>query len=793
MFPTSSASSFEFLRPVVTGWLGKIELAQRHKKVFNEIAEQCTSFFSGATGFMWEPAFRQKFLKGNVSPRFKITIAKAFELVALYGPTLYWENPQRSVKPHKPIDLSPDLFGPLGDPMTDQIFQQQQQQQQFEFGRSRVRSQLVERYLNYTPREQPNGGLAQAAELAITEALIKGRGCLWTEHFELPGSGRTLTGSFWDSVDNLLIDPDAESIETAKWIARRNRKPIWEVERLFKLKAGSLKGKGTIQSGTSQGESRGDDFASLRYAEGQSFDIIEYYEVWSKGGVGTRLTGVTSTLKDGLEEVVGDYAYIVVAADVPYPLNAPSQRVATAYEEDLKQMFAWPVPYWRQDRWPVSCLDFYRKPRSAWPIAPLAPGLGELVFLNVIISHVANRIWSSSRDLICVLKSAAKNVKDKIEKGEDQAIIELDDVHEDINKIVQFLQQPQMNTDVWNIVDRVTQMFEDRVGLNELMHGRNAGGTQSRTAADARAKDSRVSIRPEYMAGKVETWITHCSQLEKFCCRWHVGPQDVQPLFGNVGAHLWQQLITNEDPSLVVFEMDCTVEAGSIRKPNKDRDVANLQTIMPALFPELSKHADRTSDTGPLNNLITLWGEAIDQDVAGVHMGPRSPEPAPQPDPQQVAQQQQEMQQQQQQHQMELETKNQQAQIDLQNHQIDLQIKGLEFQQSQVALQQKQAEAQQAAYKSQLEMHQAQQQAGLDAQSAQQDAQHQAVELGMNREKLNQELVHEQQKHMLSLNQMLQESAIKIKIQKQAGQQKIQQQKAQARQARRATPSGART
>jgi hypothetical protein len=64
-------------------------------------------------GFMWQTDFLKKYVGEMVSPRFKITIAKAFELVALFGPTLYWRNPTRLVKPRKKLELDPAVFGGL--------------------------------------------------------------------------------------------------------------------------------------------------------------------------------------------------------------------------------------------------------------------------------------------------------------------------------------------------------------------------------------------------------------------------------------------------------------------------------------------------------------------------------------------------------------------------------------------------------------------------------------------------------------------------------------------------------
>ena len=801
------------LRPIVTGWLGKIEQGLKHKKPFDDIAEQCTAFFSADTGFMWESKYRKKFLNTSTSPRFRMTMAKAFELVALFGPTLYWRNPTRSVTPRRQVPLPENIFGDenmeemkqveqqlqqqmqelqqqmqepqqamqqmqqqsqqmqqqlqeaqqaamqgdaeaanaipqlhqqmqqmqqQGQQMQQQMQQMEQQGQQLQkqqqemepqfkmvheaqqlFKQSQMeakfrkitdstRAELVEKWLNYTPGEQPGGGLAQHAEMAITEALVKGRGVLWVQPYTQPGSKMNLTGSFYDSVDNLVIDPDAETLENAKWIAKREVKPVWEVERAFGLKPDTLKDKANMESAESQGESLGHDMSNIHRKQGKTFDLIVYWKIWSKGGVGARLTGVNTGLKDQFDKTVGDYAYVVVAANVSWPLNAPPEKFRKADNEAVKKLFEWPVPYWQDNRWPCSLLDFYPKPRSLWPIAPLAPGLGELAFMNVVISHLANRIWSSSRDFVAVLKSAEEEVTKAIKKGEDLAIIPLNEVHQDIKQVVQFLQQPQTNFDIWRILEKVMELFERRTGLTELMAGMTQ--TQSRSAEDISTKREQMSIRPDHMASKVESWMTDVAKMEKFCTRWYVRPEDVVQLFGNAGAKLWEKLITSQDPATVLRELDASVEANSARKPNKTKETQNIQQAMQVLFPVLDKHADATTDTNPLNKLLTLWGDATDFDVDGMLTENRIPMQFQPWFMEQQAQQQAGQQQ----------AQEQQQQQEMQLEQSKLQIQQM---QAQSKMQSDQSKAQSEQMKAQAGMQQSQQDAQIDAMKAQSDMQ----------------------------------------------------------------------
>lgn len=819
-------SSEEFMRPFVTAWLEKIRLARRYRKDFDDVAEQCKHFYQGATGFMWEPSFRARFMGSIKAPRFKITIAKAFELVAIFGPIMYWRNPTRTMHPRESLEYTPDMFGDPNDPMVQQQFQMIQMQLGQEKSQEAIRNKLMVKALNYLPNEQPGGGLAQHSQTAIVEALVKGRGCLWTEPYQMPSSSRLLVGSFYDSVDDLGIDPDSRDPTAldARWIHRRRRMPIHEVERKFGLPKDSLKGKGNMESLESQG-SNNEPQDRMDRSNGGTFDMMEYYEIWSKGGVGGKLSGVNRELVDALDEVMGDHVYMVVAPDVPYFLNAPSERIRSASDEDIRSMMEWPIPFWTDQRWPVSMLDFYPKLDSPWPMAPLAPGLGELMFLNVMISRLCNHIYSSSRDLVAVLRSAAGDVEEVLKNGDDQSVFLLNDVGKSLNEAIQIFQHPPVNFDVWKIIDQVSQQFDRRTGLTELAYGLNPGGVQSRTAADINAKQENMSVRPDHMSQQVETWQTEVADKEKFCLHWFVKGYDLQPLLGQVGGQLWDQHIANEDPEIVVREMRATLEANSAKKPNKQRDTSNLNAVMPVLFPELSKHADVTHDTNPLNELLRRLGNAHEMDMEGLTMGPRQPAPPP-PEAQQQMQQQAQMEMAK--IQSEVTTSQIEAQIkqvDMQIKQIDLQIRQLEAQAEaagvnvdmqkaqmgmqadmqktqmglQADMQRTQLEMQRDQAKLQLEMQSGQNKMALDrmkaeadamklqqkalqdklavAQGLRQDQVTHAQELSQDQEKHVQELVQAEETHQQSLTQAEDQGALNIAISRQMAKTKATQAK----------------
>jgi hypothetical protein len=89
----------EFLRPLVSGWLNKIECAARSKArtEWKDAADESAMFYSNSAAAMWNPNYSKRFWKGVKLPKFRITINKAFEMVAIFSPSLIWDVPHRTV------------------------------------------------------------------------------------------------------------------------------------------------------------------------------------------------------------------------------------------------------------------------------------------------------------------------------------------------------------------------------------------------------------------------------------------------------------------------------------------------------------------------------------------------------------------------------------------------------------------------------------------------------------------------------------------------------------------------
>ena len=617
----------EFLKPLVSAWLAKLGAAEQSRKRWKEVSDECVMYYSKSAAAMWSPEYTRKFWKGIKAPRFRLSLNKAYEYVAIFLPNLFWEVPHRTVTPKGKMDFPMEIFQ---DPAIAAMAEKLMPQQEMLAFESKVRAMLMQEWLNYTPGETPDGGLGAQTELALLDGLLKGRGCMVSRIFQKEGSNRSITGHVRMSPDDLLIDPGASTFGSAKWISVRHEEYHWEVERRFRMEPGSLKGKASLESLWRSSELSTDDPNGVYRTAGMTNDIVVWYEIYSKMGPGSRSTSMESSIRDHLEAEIGDYAYIAICPSCPYPLNCTSEQMRNMPTEAIKRLFSWPIEFFRDDRWPVEILDFFADPDSAWPVPPLGPALGELKLLNFLVPWAANRVWSSSRDFWAVAAQNIDDYRQYLLDGEDQCIIPTPIGVDDVRKAVQILSQPETRQDLWRVIEIAENLFDKRTGLTETAFGRNENGTQNRTAEETISKARAVGVRPEFMAKKVVAWQSALAESEANITRAFITPEDVLDRVGPVGAMLWERYVMSSDQDVISRQMSFSIGAASIRRPNRDKDVANLQQVMPIFAQPAIQHGFLTGDFSAYNSLVKKWAELHDADLDGAMLHPLPP---PQPLP----------------------------------------------------------------------------------------------------------------------------------------------------------------
>ena len=753
------------LRPLVQTWTVRLESAAQSRSRWQGLVDEIMLFYGRSAAAMWDTSIAKKFWTGNITPRFRVSVNLAYEYVAVMLPNLLWENPHRNVQPKASIEVPQEMFGE--DEESQMMLMQIQREQQQNIGIANLSAHMQQDWLNYTAREQPQG-LLWHSTMATLDALLKGRGCLWTRPHQFPGSQRLVTGCFREAPENLFIDPDSKTLADAKWIALKHVEPHAQVESRFKLPKGYLRKRATLESSWAYAQNLlGSQPSYVHRVDGQSNDLVVWYEVFSKCGVGVERTDTFEPVKQQLNEVVGDYAYLAICPACPWPLNAPTDKImGGASSDDVGRMFEWPVPlFWKDDRWPVECLDFYpnndeKDPGAAWPIPPLGPALGEIKLLNYLIPFLTNRVWMSSRDFWAVLGPHLKHYQKYLESGDDQTIIPTPAMTDDVRKVVTILQQPETRRDMWELIGLVEELFRKRVGLPVGMYGQNEGGSQNRSAEETVSKNRAYQVRPDFMQKMVVNWQSNAAASEAMVARRFIRAPHVEPRMGQTMAGIWDRVVASDDDETIARQFDYTIEAASIRRPNRESDIANLQQVAGIWLPVAQQAAGGTGDYSAVNEMMRKWGEFHDQDMTGMFI----------PDQSEQIQQAQQQQQQMAEQEMQMEQAKMQAdlqgkQMDAQGKQVDMEAKVLD---AKIKQEVAQADMGRKVAETQLDMAARQQEMEFDAQMARQKLEAESgqtlMQILAERQKSQQAIQHESQMGAIKTVTAVQDAKVKMDL-----------------------------
>jgi len=636
------------LRAIATSWLSKLSQARKHKKPFTDDAAEAMNFFDGQGDWFWNPKQGTGSYSKICPPSFRMTVNRVFEAVKLFGSVIYHRNPVRTVTPRKFPAVPPQAIGinpdqqqqqvdpatgqPMQDPAIQQFIQISEQISAMDEQKSVV-SQLIQDYLNFTPVELDLKGTSRKV---VDEAIIKGMGVWWTELTELTSADGEeepfgIVGSFYDSVDNLLLDPDADEQEDCLWSARRCVHPVDEVAKKYGLNKEDLKGH--LESYVARAGEDERDY-KMKKRNGKTNDLICYWKIYSKTGFGHTLKGFPKEF-EGAFDGLGDNCYIVVAEGVDYPLNVPKEVALDQTGEELFTRTRWPIPFYTEPNgWPWTPLQFHRKPGYSWPISHIKPGIPELRFLNWCWSFLSTRLMVSCKTMIGVAKAAGDDIKDQILKHEESgfSLIELSEtIGRSIDDIISVFQMPQVTPEIFQILQNVADMFDKRVGLTELAYGMTR--SQFRSAAEAQVKSEQISVRPDDMANVLEDAMSTIARKEALAARWLLMPQDVAPIIGPLGAEVWQSSVSQMTTGQVAREFTYRIESGSARKPNKAAEVERMGMAVQTLGPILQQFASM-GQVEPMNALLSDWAKSLDIDPTPyLVQPPPPPEPAAQVPP----------------------------------------------------------------------------------------------------------------------------------------------------------------
>lgn len=645
MNPTVEQVQQYLLGPLVSQWFARLRAAEESKKRFTMMAKLCRQFLGSSAKAMWEKDFRETFYPGVAEPQFMVSLNKAFELVAIIGPSLYWQNPTREVRSvDQPDQVTlAQLVGVNDQDMLQQI----QQMQDMDTARRDVRNNLASAVMEHVQQTHP-GGVKIDLELIIQDALVTGRGCGWTETFADPGTGELSVGTFYDSVDNLLLDPDARdpALRDVTWMSRTHIEPVWVVERRFNLPPGYLKGKGTHISA--------EYTTTALHTNGMMYkDLLEWKEVWSIAGVGARVTGVNATMGQALDQLTGDNAYLCMTRDLTHPLNLPPELVLHGTPDDIRNALRWRTSahpnsqtmgsvfeLWRVRKWPVELMDFYPVTGTCWPMAVLGPGIGSLLAMNILLVSHLTMSWDRRRDIVACLGAYAEDIDTALRSENNPAIIKINSAsNQTLQQIVGFLPRPEVGGNLLEWIQYLDGQFQMATGLDDIHYG--ISQKQARVSSDVEARTSAANVRPDKMATDVHQFVVACGTKELWLSAMYIRGQRLTPLLGSWGAAAWDMFFANMSLTELSREIEVWVEAMDMKRPSREKDIADLNSLAPFYLPIVQVYSQMTGDEKPLNAFLHRFATAMQmRNPEDLYFGPwqQRPDPAMQQQQEQMLQ-----------------------------------------------------------------------------------------------------------------------------------------------------------
>lgn len=592
----------ELLQQITDLWLSQIELAKKAKEEQFGLAARRAWEYLGRDyrPFYYEASGEHEFPDEEQSHHKPIIVGKSQEFVALMLPYIHAKVPHRLVSPSRP-PLPPELLQLAGE-----------QRMQID-AQDKARAWLMEFWLNYISHESFD--LAHEARTALPEALVKGACVVWHELTDGPYG--PMPASFYDTVDSLFIDPDAERLRDASYIIRRQRMSVWQIAERFNVDAEVLRGQYESSSQRSAD--------TVRSASSEKGDVAEYYEIWSRMGVGHKLVEASQEMQDAKVAMdgLGRFVYLAVMPGVDHPLNVPPHVLEKEDgKRELRERMEWPLKLYEEvsDPWPCSLLTFYPNSRDPWGQSPLAGGLQCQIFLDRLYQFMMRRIRTSCRDIFICSEALEEGVLEAMESGKDFEIVKASgSPGVELKSLIEILQFPPVNKDIWAVVQMVERQFERATGMTPLLSGAQPD-TTPRSATDVKAREEHVTSRPDNFAELTEDWMSRIAAKQSQITRLYIEPPyelfgEPRPAEGQqpgILGQLWSDLITTEDPVVAASELSYTVEAGSGRRRNKMKQAADASQMIQVLSQPFIQYGFTTGNMQPFNGLVRMMAEAND-------------------------------------------------------------------------------------------------------------------------------------------------------------------------------------
>ncbi|MDZ7378496.1 MAG: hypothetical protein ONB06_04035 [candidate division KSB1 bacterium] len=606
------------LRQIADVWLRRIEDARVEKeRTFGKTARLLWKFLTRSYRDIYITAADINEQSGAIppvlgeEPLYKPRINKCREFVSIYLPYIAARVPTRVVNSKRPAIAGLETLLSMDGAV--------------HWAKKERAAKLLEWWLNYCAGEVD---LETVQRQVVQEALVKGRGVVWTELIE--HGSRILISSSPDSVDNFLVDADARTLTDCGFVVRRRIEPPYVAQERL-----GLTNEETEQLVSNSARRRLRTLEDVQVAR-EMGKYAEYYEVYSRIGIGRALDLANEDLRNLKEALdsLGAHVWLVLAEGFDYPINLRHLKDSQPSQSELQRALEWPIALWGDpvDPWPCTVLDFMPNIDNPWATSPLEAGLPMQVFLDHIYAYIMGRARLAARTIVVTSRAMDPRLHEKLLDSGDYEVVTISQEQiDDIQKMYNILQLPAISGEVLQLIPMVERAFERAVGLDALLYGAAPRPTP-RSAQEVMVRQQFLHTRPNDYADCVERWSSRAAAKEGVATRLYINSEVVAPVFGELptaaqsspALSLWDDAIFTDDPIEAAAEYTFSVVEGSGRRKNREA-LAQIAQSIAQTFGSQAVQLLSAGNVEPYNKIVALMGEALDTDLSAFMMAPQPP------------------------------------------------------------------------------------------------------------------------------------------------------------------------
>ena len=259
------------------------------------------------------------------------------------------------------------------------------------------------------------------------------------------------------SVHDMFVNPEATSLEDARWVSQRI---VRHIDDVHNDPAYSRKARESVQAGLLLSDSQYKT-AEESYKSKELVEVFEFYDLHRK---------TMSTFATGARE------YLIRPRAMPYAFGHPFEQLRN-----------------------------YEIPDHFYPMGDLESVAPLIKELSKTRSEMMNHRARYARKYIARKSAINKADLSKIASKRDGEVIFIEDDNVPLNDVIQPVNQVSMDPGLYNWSQLITQDIEEISGVSEFMRG--GGGHIRRTATEASLMQDAANVRTAEKLDRVETFI----------------------------------------------------------------------------------------------------------------------------------------------------------------------------------------------------------------------------------------------------------------------------------------------